>query len=147
MAERTIQINAGKLTHYAGDYDYYLQKSGVSNDRKGLVAGQKMEAVKSEKSAAPPKESAKDRRRRLAQDRAQERKKRSQIEKLIQGLEKNIIDLEQEQAQLTQSLAADDHADKANLAIQLARISKRLAEKNYEWECAAEKLESICQEA
>jgi ATP-binding cassette subfamily F protein 3 len=147
LAERTIQINAGKLTHYAGNYDYYLQKSGVSNDRKGLVAGQKMEAVKSEKSAAPPKESAKDRRRRLAQDRAQERKKRSQMEKLIQGLEKNIIDLEQEQAQLTQSLAADDHAAKANLAIQLARISKRLAEKNYEWECAAEKLESICQEA
>ena len=147
LAERTIQINAGSLKHYAGNYDYYLRKSGVSNDRKGLVAGQKMDAVKSEKSADSNKESAKDRRRRLAQDRAQERKKRSQIEKLIQELEKHIIDLEHEQAQLTQSLAANDKSAKASIAIQLARISKRLSEKNYEWECAAEKLESICQEA
>lgn len=146
LAERTIQINAGSLTHYAGDYDYYLRKSEAISDRTGLIAGQKVPALSSEKNIETTKESAKDRRRRLAQDRAHARKKRSQIESHIQDLEKNIIDLEQEQAQLTESLATDKHPTKATLAVQLARVSKRLSEKNYEWECAAEKLEQICKE-
>ena len=146
LGERTIQINAGTLSHYAGNYDYYLRKSGATSDQTGLIAGQKVQAGKAEKNIEPTKESAKDRRRRLAQDRAQARKNRSHIEKLIQKLEKTIIELEQEQAQLTQSLSRDDHASKAEQSLKLARITKRLAEKNYEWECAAEKLENIYQE-
>ena len=66
LAERTIQINAGSLTHYAGDYDYYLRKSEAVSDRTGLIAGQKVPALSSEKNIETTKESAKDRRRRLA---------------------------------------------------------------------------------
>ncbi|MEY3481171.1 MAG: hypothetical protein RIQ71_1946, partial [Verrucomicrobiota bacterium] len=38
LAKTVLHINAGRLTPYAGDYDYYLEKSGATCDRRGLVA-------------------------------------------------------------------------------------------------------------
>ena len=39
LAKRTIRIEAGKTTHFAGDYDYYLWKSGSASAQTGLVEG------------------------------------------------------------------------------------------------------------
>jgi len=33
-----LHINHGKVTPYVGDYDYYLQKSGIENERAALIA-------------------------------------------------------------------------------------------------------------
>ena len=55
LAERTIQINAGSLTHYAGDYDYYLRKSEAVSDRTGLIAGQKSQRIHQKKILRPLK--------------------------------------------------------------------------------------------
>jgi ATP-binding cassette subfamily F protein 3 len=38
LATKVLHINNGKLTPYVGDYDYYLQKSGVENERAAIVA-------------------------------------------------------------------------------------------------------------
>src|SRR5205814_9844868 len=37
IAKTVLHINAGKLTPYAGDYDYYLDKSRATSARAGLV--------------------------------------------------------------------------------------------------------------
>src|SRR4051795_13393980 len=39
IAKTVLHINAGKLTPYAGDYDYYLDKSKATSARAGVVAG------------------------------------------------------------------------------------------------------------
>jgi ATP-binding cassette subfamily F protein 3 len=40
LATKVIHINAGKLTSYAGDYDYYLEKTGAEeNARAAVIAG------------------------------------------------------------------------------------------------------------
>ena len=37
LAQRTVRIEAGKTTNFAGDYDYYLWKSGASSAKKVLL--------------------------------------------------------------------------------------------------------------
>src|ERR1700756_2395101 len=37
IAKTVLHINAGKLAPYAGDYDYYLDKSRATSARAGLV--------------------------------------------------------------------------------------------------------------
>lgn len=38
LAETTLHIDAGKLTRYAGGYDYYLEKSGLDDSRGAVIA-------------------------------------------------------------------------------------------------------------
>jgi len=38
LASTVIHISAGNLTRYAGDYQYYLDKSGSTSERAALVA-------------------------------------------------------------------------------------------------------------
>ncbi len=39
MAQTVLHINAGQLTPYAGDYQYYLDKSQATSERAALTAG------------------------------------------------------------------------------------------------------------
>ncbi|MDP4694284.1 MAG: ATP-binding cassette domain-containing protein, partial [Opitutales bacterium] len=93
IAQSTIQIQAGTTTVYAGDYDYYLRKSGASSEQSGLVAGLKnarpdgspVTQGKSEKI------SAKDRRRQAAEARKNASGGRKSIESLIARMEAEIV--------------------------------------------------------
>ena len=38
LAEITLHVDDGKLTRYAGGYDYYLEKSGLADDRGSVTA-------------------------------------------------------------------------------------------------------------
>ncbi|GAA5496841.1 ATP-binding cassette, subfamily F, member 3 [Rubritalea squalenifaciens DSM 18772] len=38
LAETTIHVNNGTLTKYAGGYDYFLEKSGLNDDRSAVTA-------------------------------------------------------------------------------------------------------------
>ena len=149
IAGRTIQIQAGTTTNFAGDYDYYLRKSEATSEVGALVAGIKnarpdFEAKPSNK---PKVISAKERRRIDAEKRKLESKGRKGIEKRIATLEGEILGLEEKQAKITEQLsdpASYSDKEKAKeLNIQSARITKRLKEKNYEWELAAEELSAL----
>ncbi len=37
LAETTLHVDAGNLTRYAGGYDYYLEKSGLDDDRSAVI--------------------------------------------------------------------------------------------------------------
>jgi ATP-binding cassette subfamily F protein 3 len=39
LARQVLHVQAGRLTPYAGDYDYYLDKSKAANERAALTAG------------------------------------------------------------------------------------------------------------
>ncbi|MEM9080949.1 MAG: ABC-F family ATP-binding cassette domain-containing protein [Verrucomicrobiota bacterium] len=38
LAETTLHVNDGKVTRYTGGYDYFLEKSGLSDDRAAVTA-------------------------------------------------------------------------------------------------------------
>jgi len=146
IAEHTIQIQAGTTTNYAGDYDYYLRKSNASSEQSGLVAGIKNARPDLENKPVnkPQVISAKERRRIDAEKRKVEAKGRRSLENRVALLESDILKLEQKQTEITALLAdPESYADKEKakeLHIQSARTSKRLQEKNYEWERLASEL-------
>jgi ATP-binding cassette subfamily F protein 3 len=39
LAQSVLHVHSGRLTPYAGNYDYYLEKSKASNERAALTAG------------------------------------------------------------------------------------------------------------
>jgi ATP-binding cassette subfamily F protein 3 len=39
LANHVLHVNAGRLTHYCGDYQYYLDKTAAASGREGLTAG------------------------------------------------------------------------------------------------------------
>ena len=41
LAKNVLHVHSGRLTPYAGDYDYYLEKSRATNERAALTAGLK----------------------------------------------------------------------------------------------------------
>src|SRR5690606_35910633 len=42
IAKNVLHISAGQLTPYAGDYQYYLDKSQATSARHALTAGEKL---------------------------------------------------------------------------------------------------------
>lgn len=149
IARKTIQIQAGKVTEYAGDYDYYLRKSGAESEQSGLVAGLKNARpdgsdLKKDKTNTL---SAKDKRRLAAEERKAAGKSRKGLETKVAKLEAEIQALETEQAELSKQLedpATYSQPEAAKeINIKASRLAKRLEEKNYEWENTAEQLSGL----
>jgi len=149
IAEETIQIQAGTITRFPGDYDYYLRKSGTASEQEGLVAGLK----NARPDGSPASEgahkalSAKERRRIAAEERKAASGARKGVERRVQKLEAAIMELEEQQKEISKQLEdpssyADAEAAK-ELNIKAARVSKYLEEKNYEWEIAAGELSEL----
>src|SRR5947199_147735 len=47
LANHVVHVNAGKLTHYSGGYDYYLDKTKAQSARAALTAGDLRNAARS----------------------------------------------------------------------------------------------------
>src|SRR4030095_706530 len=53
LAKNVLHISAGQLTPYAGDYDYYLDKSGATSARAALTSGAKLANLQPPSPEAP----------------------------------------------------------------------------------------------
>ena len=82
-----------------------------------------------------------------AEKRKKQSAKRKGIEERVALLEGKILALEEEQAAISKQLedpsSYSDQEKAKELNVLAARISKRLEEKNYEWEVAAEELSGL----
>jgi len=146
LAKRTIRIEAGKTTHFAGDYDYYLWKSGSASAQTGLVEGLR-DARPDSTSRSQEREkplSAKERRRIRSQERERLKAKRGKLEDTVRKLEKEIMALEEQQNEVNDQLADPqsygDPEKAKELNDQASSIARKLKERNYEWEIETEKL-------
>jgi ATP-binding cassette subfamily F protein 3 len=142
LANNVLHVNAGKLTPYAGDYQYYLDKSKATSAREALTAGAKEETkIKKE---ARPGESRKDQKRREAQERQARSIGNSDAQKTVRRLEKEIQDLEKRQAELTAELEKPETYEQPGRANQINRelveVQNSLELKTKEWEESAGKL-------
>ena len=146
LAQTVLHISAGKLTPYAGDYDYYLEKSGAISEKSGLVAGEQL-------SDSRPKEEpvaknhggsssvkTKEQKRKEAEERQAVSAARKQAQAKLEKIEKEIATLEQQHKELVAKLESPETyqagGDAVRLNRELAENSRKQEELNEAWEDA-----------
>ena len=101
IADTVLHINAGRLTPYAGDYQYYLDRSKSLSAREALTAGNKLSDARV---IEPDGLSRKEQRRVEAEKRQARAAIRKEHQKKLARLEAHIEKLESEQKTLTARL-------------------------------------------
>lgn len=152
VAKQVLHISAGTLTPYAGDYDYYLEKSQAGSAREALVAGAapsnfqpvQQEAATGETARMGLKE-IKALRKAEAEKRKAAAKAKRDAEAELANIEKSIIELETRQRELTAALEKD--GSDASLVQALSQTSTLLANANSRWERTAETASKLQEEA
>lgn len=141
IATTTLHISAGTLTPYAGDYNYYLEKSGATDARAALVSGAKLVnaqpvAAEAAKPEAPRLTLKEQKEQRKSAERA-ERERRKHIE----HLEMRIAHLEGKQRELTVELEKPEVYAPGGPVMELNReltaVTEELERTTAEWEAAA----------
>ena len=142
-----VHVNAGKLMHYAGDYQYYLDKTRATSAREALTAGTAGESRSPEAAIRMTAARAKDQKRLEAEQRQTRSRARKEHQQLVHRLEKEIAELEKKQVELTAELEKPETYQQPGKPMQINRelvhVQERLAELTPEWEAAAVKLETI----
>ena len=148
LANKVVHVNAGELTHYAGDYQYYLDKTKATSARAALTstgrdALPRVQGDQQVSSTIPRKE--------LKRREAEERQARSRVRKdqqqIVHKLEKRIQELERQQTELTAELERQETYDKpgraAHVNRELVHIQHQLTELTPQWEAEASKLAAL----
>ena len=135
LANKVIHVAGGTLTHYHGDYEFYLHKTKALSARAALTAG-----------ADKPKKAAKTTVDPRGQQKAQQTQLRS-MKKQVEKLEAAIDALEARKAaaqQLLEAPAAWQEGGRGpELSRELLEIEADLAVAAESWETAAGELERL----
>lgn len=146
LGKRTIRIESGKITNFAGNYDYYLWKSGSASAQTGLIEGLRDARPEQSKpvESGERARSAKEKRRQRSQEREKKKAEKGKLEDKVRKLEKEILQLEEEQKVCNEKLADPDSYNDSEkgkeLNEQATRLARNLQQRNYEWEIETEKL-------
>lgn len=150
LANHVVHVNAGRLTHYPGGYQYYLDKTKATSERAALTAGSTPS-----KQVAPARDggnqpSRKDLKRLEAEARQAKSKERKARQDVVSEYESEILALEERQKEIVADLENQATYEKPGLAAQLNRelvdIQDKLTELNPKWEAAANHLAELDQE-
>ena len=140
LAKNVLHVHSGKLTHYAGDYEYFLDKSKAGDARVALTAGLTDNRPKQAevKKAAPVAAAAPSGKSKASP---------SEIRKFrehVGVLEKKVVELEAKQSEITAALEAPEtYADKGkfqHLNRELSAMTDLVTAATEEWEKAVTKL-------
>jgi ATP-binding cassette subfamily F protein 3 len=147
IATSVIHVQAGKLTPYAGDYDYFREKSRAGGSaRAGTVAslGNFQPEATAAQAHAQPKMGLKEikaQRRAEAEARKAEAAQRRALERRVAELEAEIQTLEAHQRDLTARMEDKATHDDPVLAMrinrELADVGDALEKANAEWLASA----------
>jgi len=146
LALNVLHVHSGRLTPYAGNYDYYLDKSKATNARAALTAGftdarpaQKADADLRAASKARPEAAPHPKKPSPAE------LKKLRIE--VGKLEKNVSELEAKQSEITAELEKPETYTQPGRAQHLNRELSAtvdlLQAATAEWEAAATKLNQL----
>ena len=143
VASTVLHISAGQITPYAGDYQYYLDKTRATSAKEALVAGEQLHdfqpaAAAESKPKGPGLKEIKERERAAANERKAAAQAKRDREKRVTELEQNIAKMESRQRDLTQLLQNPIVHAPGGTAPDLSRELTDLARKLYvtttEWE-------------
>jgi ATP-binding cassette subfamily F protein 3 len=140
LAENVLHVHSGRLTPYAGNYDYYLEKSKAGDARAALTAGFSDARPKQAAAPAPAPAPAPAAPARKKASASEVRKFREHVGLL----EKAVVELEAKQAEITAQLEAPEtYADKGkfhHLNRELSTVVDEIRAATTAWEEAATKL-------
>jgi ATP-binding cassette subfamily F protein 3 len=138
-----LHISAGNLTPYAGDYNYYLEKSGALDARKALVAGEQLtdsrpaEApVKVEAKSGGSAGKSKEQKRKEAEERQAVSAARRKTQARVAEIEKQIAALEARHKEIVTLMESPDtyaNGDVVRLNRELLENTERQEALNEEW--------------
>jgi ATP-binding cassette subfamily F protein 3 len=138
LAQTVLHVHSGRLTPYAGNYDYYLEKSKAANARAALTAGFTDARPKQNAAPAPSAKPA----AAMKPNPADLKKLRTEVG----HLEEKVAQLEAKQNELTAALEAPESytSGKAqHLNRELSVIVDQLQAATTAWETAAGKLAEL----
>ena len=150
-------MNAGRLTHYPGGYQYYLDKTKAESARAGLTAtGGRASVLASPNSngsqgsrGRSPSQTTdrKDQKRVEAEHRQARSRQRKAQQQIVHRIEKEIQGLEARQAEIIAELEKPETYEQPGRAQEINRelmdIQHRLAELNPAWEQEATRLAAL----
>ena len=133
MATTVLHISAGQLTPYAGDYQYYLEKSKATSARAALTAGEQLtnaqpaapdsSPVPASPEKIPTPRKTKEQKRAEAEARQAKSRLKKEHESKVAELEKRIFALETRLAEITAELEKPETYQANGAAITLSRES------------------------
>ena len=139
LAKNVLHVHSGKLTPYAGNYDYYLDKSKSTDARAALTSG--LSDSRPKQAATPAKTAA------PAAAPTAKKATPNEIRKFREEvglLEKKVSELEAKQSEITGALEDPaSYTDKGkfhHLNRELSAVVDQLAAATAAWETAATKL-------
>jgi len=151
LANRVVHVSAGQLTHYPGDYQYYLDKTQAQSERAALTAG--AGGLTSGRAPGPagdrarPSQDRKEQKRLEAEQRQARSRECKAQQQIVHRLEKQIQELEQRQTELTAELEKPETYAIPRRAMELNRtlisLQEDLASLTSEWEREAGKLAAM----
>ncbi|MBI4622585.1 MAG: ABC-F family ATP-binding cassette domain-containing protein, partial [Verrucomicrobia bacterium] len=142
LALNVLHVHSGRLTPYAGDYDYYLDKSKATNERAALTAGFT--------DARPEQQKREARGQKSVVSAVNAKTHPAQVKKLrieVSRLEEEVSKLEAKQNDLTAALEAPETYSEPGKAQhfnrELSVIVDQLTTATAEWEKAASELAEL----
>ncbi len=148
LGNHVVHVFAGQLTHYPGDYQYYLDKT-AQTARAGLTGGSTSMAASGVPAArsAEPAVSRKEQRRMEAEQRQARARERRAAEQCVKDIETKIAAMESRQAELAAELEKPETYAAGGRAMELNRelthIQDDLPALHAEWEEAATRLQAL----
>ncbi len=150
VAKSVLHIGAGQLTPYAGDYDYYLDKTRASSARAALTSGGKLQNAQPTNNGATSTpgpalglREIKTQRRAEAEERKAEAKAKRELEQRVREIEMHILSFEGRQRELTAELEKPETYEAGGNAVQLNRemlgVTEEISRATKEWEALAAK--------
>ena len=149
LANHVVHVNAGRLTHYPGGYQYYLDKTKAQSERAALTAGATLQTKTSRPSPnlSPGGSTRKEQKRAEAETRQALSRRRKEQQETVERLETEIHELEERQKELITELERPETYEQPGRAIQVNRellgIQDGLARLTPEWEQAATQLADL----
>lgn len=144
LAQNVLHVHSGRLTPYAGNYDYYLEKSKLSDARAAITAGftdARPTAAKPAATVPAGNQKSKIENQKSAPATPNQIRK---FREEVGQLEKKVAELEAKQAEVTAALEAPEtYADKGkfhHLNKELSVLVDQITTATAAWEEAATKL-------
>jgi len=145
IASHVIHVEQGKLQHYPGPYDYYLDKTGQQSSHATQTS--LPNGAPARGGTAASREDAKSRKRREAEQRQALSKKRKVKQDLIDKLEAKIAAMEKRQGEIASQLELPETYTAGGQAQQLNRelmeINNDHERYSDEWGVAVDELNAI----
>jgi ATP-binding cassette subfamily F protein 3 len=151
MAKNVLHVSAGVITPYAGDYQYYLDKTKAGSAREALTATlSNAQPTTWEAPAAREASKSKEQKRLEAEARNARNKAKKSAEQRVYITEAELAKVEKRKGEIVELLQDEaTYADAAKfraLSAELEAIEPKIAKITADWEKATEELEKLIAE-